>query len=156
MRSSESGTPLALDLSVAPRLGLGYAVAWGGGALAPLFSALPVALCAALAGVAMVGLARGLRRHAFNTDPRSVTRVAWEADGRWSLDFADGGRGPAELLPGAFRHPGLTVLRFRVAGRRLPVSVVITPERVDGEAFRRLRARLYLWGQGHAPVWPPP
>lgn len=151
MRSTASATPLALELRPSRVLGVVYALAWGGGAAAPLFSAVPPGVAAGLALAALAGLLASLRQSAFNTAPDAVTGLLWAADGDWVLGLADGRRVAATLLPGPYRHPQLTVLRFRVPGRWRPVSAVITPDRVDPEAFRRLRVRLYLWSQGHAP-----
>lgn len=151
MRWTGSGPPLALELRPSRLLAGVYALAWGGGAAAPLFSALPVGVAAGLAVAGLAGLAATLRRHAFNTAPGAVTALVWEAHGGWRLALGDGSRVAAHLLPGAYRHPRLTVLRFRARGRRRALSAVITPDRVDPEAFRRLRVRLYLWSQGHAP-----
>lgn len=47
---------------------------------------------------------------------------------------------PITLLPGAFVHPGLLVLRFK-DGRRI-CPVILTPGMLKREVFRRLRVRL--------------
>ncbi|MBI3546596.1 MAG: hypothetical protein HY081_08410 [Gammaproteobacteria bacterium] len=43
-----------------------------------------------------------------------------------------------------FIHPWLTLLTLRVAGRRLPVKLVIAADAVDAELFRLWRVRLNL------------
>jgi hypothetical protein len=149
VRSTGSGTPLVLELRPSGRLAGACTLAWGGGAVAALLSGVPLPLATVLALGALAGLARCLRRTALNTARDAVTALAWGADGGWTLGLGDGSRVTATLLPAPYRQPWLTVLRFRVPGRRLPVSAVITRDRVDPEPFRRLRVRLYLWSQGY-------
>lgn len=54
-----------------------------------------------------------------------------------------------QLLPGAFVHPWLAVLRFRRAGRLWPLVLILTRDNIESELFRRLRVRLrHPMGEG--------
>ena len=52
---------------------------------------------------------------------------------------------PGVVLPGSFVAPWLTIVRWRPPGRRFSRSLVILPDMLDPESFRRLRVIL-RWG----------
>ena len=88
--------------------------------------------------------------HALNRCARSVQALALDQAGRLEVVMG-GNRLAAALVPGAFVTPWLTVLQCRTAKGR--VSLLLTPDRVEAEAFRRLRVRL-RWGRVPAPESP--
>jgi toxin CptA len=87
---------------------------------------------------------RSLRRHGLRTSPGAVTDIEIDQDG----DVSVRRRGTETWWPcrlqSRFIHPWLVLLSVRVAGRRWPVSVIVTADAVAPEAFRRLRVRLRL------------
>jgi len=103
----------------------------------PALTALALAHPLAVAAIAVVLLEMGWQRRA-----RRARAACLDAASCWWLLYADGGRVPAELLPGALVHPWLTVLTLRARGRRC--RVVLLPDTIAAEDFRRLRARLLL------------
>lgn len=84
------------------------------------------------------------RRHLALSAPAAVRRLIWNADGRWELIRADGIPSEAQLLPAAYVHPWLVVLRFREDKRHS--SVVLPTDGLPADEHRRLRVRLGLTG----------
>jgi toxin CptA len=102
--------------------------------------ALAVALAAALA--------RALRRHALLQGCDAIVEITCAADGRLSLEQRDGTCRDAEVLAGSTVHPLAVLLRVRVAGRRAARAVVVFPDSVEDDEFRRLR----VWLRWKKPV----
>jgi toxin CptA len=73
---------------------------------------------------------------------RTITRLIWHADGRWSV-FRGAQESKAELLGSSLVHAHLLVLNFRLAsGAR--VTRLLAGDETSPELLRRLRARLSL------------
>jgi len=72
----------------------------------------------------------------------SIVALTLKSDGTFLLRLADSEVEKGELLPGAFVHPQLTVLVFRLLQKKRRRVLLLTPDNVDPEAFRRLRVRL--------------
>lgn len=144
MSSQKFAAPLALEISpswVFAALLLGaHGVAL---ILTFLIPQLPMVVSGVLAAVFAAHAGFSVSRHALLRAPRSVVRVLWNAADVWSLCLRDGTTLEAQLVPGSFVHPLLTVLNFRITRWRR-VSVVIFPGRVDAEMFRKLRVKLRL------------
>jgi hypothetical protein len=71
----------------------------------------------------------------------AVTMLYCDANDRWQITTRSGQTQPAVLLSEAYVHPLVTVMRFRRAdGTR--VCVPLLADALDGEDFRRLRARV--------------
>ena len=64
----------------------------------------------------------------------------WDSDDQWWLTGQNGDELVAELLPLAYVHPLILVLRFQVQGRAR--SLVLLPDSADGDLLRQLRVRL--------------
>lgn len=144
MSSQKYAAPLALEISpswlfAALLLGVhGVALI-----LIFLIPQLPLEVCGVLAAALAAHAWISVSRHALLRARRSVVRVLWTATNTWLLSLHDGTASDAQLLPGSFVHPLLTVLNFRITRWRR-VSVVIFPGRVDAEMFRKLRVKLRL------------
>ena len=82
--------------------------------------------------------------HALLWHPRSVRRLRWGSGGRWQVGSRDGQELSATLSPDSFVRPWLTILRLRPESGGLVRNVVLLPDMLDAEAFRRLRVRLRL------------
>lgn len=71
----------------------------------------------------------------------AVTMLYCDANDRWQIRTKSGQTQPAVLLPGAYVHPLVTVLRFRrTDGKR--VCVPLVADGLDRDDFRRLRVRV--------------
>lgn len=111
--------------------------------LAPLPFWLAAALMPLLAGSAWFYLGRdGLRNFS-----GSLIGLRLHADRRCEFRLRSGDWQEAEVLGGSFVAPYLTVLNLRPADSRLARHLVILPDAVDSEDFRRLRVWL-KWRQG--------
>jgi len=112
-------------------------------AIVLLLALVAIALCG-LSGWAKLGLAlvtlalagRGVRL----ASRTLVAAAGWAPDGGWSMHWADGNDGRAQLE--SFRVLGAWILlRLRAAdGRR--VVLLLTPDNSDADLRRRLRMRL--------------
>ena len=119
------------------------------GTLVPLELAIPLKLF--IVGVIAASLARGLARHALLRTGDAITEI----------ELRDGDRAAVRTRPGVWRDARvlettcvtarLTVINLKVEGRRLAQHVVIAPDAIDTEDFRRLRV-LLRWGYRRAPA----
>ncbi len=116
-----------------------------------MLSVLPLSLewwwRSALLSVVFLSLVHVLRRQALLAGANAVRGLLWESEGSWLLTLGDGRSCAAQLLPGAFVHPWLVVLNFKLEdawwGSR---AVVLCADGLDGQSHRRLRVRLRLAG----------
>jgi toxin CptA len=106
--------------------------------LAPLPHWLAVLLMAVLLGSAW----RTLRRDGFRTLPHSLIALRLDADCCCEFQTRAGAWHEATLLGSSFVAPYLTVLNLKPAGGRLVKHLVILPDAVNAEDFRRLRVWL--------------
>lgn len=67
-------------------------------------------------------------------------------DGTFSVRLKDGDWVPADVLGSSFVKPWLTILHLRLEGRRSMLPVILLPDCMPTEDFRRLRMWL-LWGR---------
>lgn len=106
-------------------------------ALAVIAAPLNLSLTLRLAVAVVVVLS--FIRHITRLPPR---RLAWQTDEDWQLLFQDGSERTGQLRPDTYVSPWLVILRFQLeqGGR---CSVVILPDMLDPQSFRRLRVRLY-------------
>lgn len=72
----------------------------------------------------------------------AIVSISIHPDCHCELQTKDGERHEAALLGTSFVAPYLTVLNLKPLGRRLARHVVIMPDAVDSEIFRKLRVRL--------------
>jgi len=102
----------------------------------------PLALLskAALATAVVLSGALAMRRHLFFLGA-SIVAITLKPDNTFLVRLANSEVEQGELLPGAFVHPQLTVLVFKLSQKRRRV-LLLTPDNVDPEGFRRLRVRL--------------
>jgi toxin CptA len=121
---------LLLGAVHAAALGLGFA------------AGLPWWVNLLLAVAVAVSAAHTIALHAWHSLHASL--VALELSDECQLKVQDhrGEWRNAELLPSTFVTPRLTVLNLRFDGARLARHIIIVPDRVDAEAFRRLRVLL--------------
>lgn len=81
-------------------------------------------------------------RDAWRLLGRSAVALRLRSDCKCEIGNRLGGWQEARLLGSSFVSPYLTVLNLRPEGRRFARHVVILPDAVDADAFRRLRVLL--------------
>lgn len=106
-------------------------------ALAVLAAPLNLSLTLRLAVAAAVVLS--FIRQIIRVPPR---HLVWESDGDWQLLFQDGSEYTGQLRPDSYVSPLLVILRFQLEQGGY-CSVVMLPDILDPQSFRRLRVRLY-------------
>lgn len=104
-------------------------------------TSLPLSVQCLLAGWALLYGGRSFGLHGSRRAARAIVLLIWDRRGRWRLLQRDGTLLEAQLQPGAYVHPRLVLLPFRSASGRC-LSVLVVPDMVRGDAFRRLRVRL--------------
>lgn len=107
-------------------------------ALAPL----PHWLAALLMPVILVSAWLTLWRDGFRKLRHSLVALRLDADCKCEFQTRAGAWREAVLLGSSFVAPHLTVLNFKPAGGHLAKHLVILPDAVDAEDFRRLRVWL--------------
>jgi len=128
------------------RIAAVFIVLSGGATLALLLAIAlpPLAKCAVVAwvGVAMLDAYRTV---AEKSGGRGV-RELWVGGAR-SIEVVDaaGRLWEGEVRDGSFVAPWLTVIRWRPAGARFDRTIVVLPDMLARESFRRLRV-LLRWG----------
>lgn len=121
---------------------VGHALAIGCVVIAPMDVAAQVpAILALIASAAWQTLAHGLRRF-----PGSVVGLHWDADGGVTVRLRDGRELPARIQADSFVSPYLTVVRLK-ANEMLSRAVIVLPDTLDPNTFRRLRVWL-KWRAG--------
>ena len=85
------------------------------------------------------------RRYVVLTAPAAVKSLIRATDGGWELCRGDGRCCTARLLPAAYVHPLLVVLRFATEEKHR-YAVVIPADSLDADSHRRLRVYLRLLG----------
>jgi hypothetical protein len=135
-------SPLALEPGVSRYLKL-YLIVIHSMALAVVAAPLnvPVVLRLGIAVVIVISFVWQWRRTREN-DPARIHRLVWEADEDWYLWCNDSTEHVGQLRPDSYVSTLLVILRFQLeqGGR---CSVVILPDMLDKQSFRRLRVRLY-------------
>lgn len=107
--------------------------------LAPM--TLPWFLRGLLAIGVVISLWHYLRLTALQSHPQSIKRLNWQDDTQWVLTLVAGQDVDATLCAECFVTVWLIVLRFDCDdGQRR--SVMLVPDRADGDDLRRLRVRL--------------
>ena len=106
--------------------------------LMPLGWALRLVLLTAFAA----SLAYHWLRDVLRRLPNSVHGLHVAADGTFSVRLRQGDWEPAEVLGTSFVKPWLTVLNLKLEGRRFMLPVVLLPDALNREDFRRLRVWL--------------
>ena len=83
-----------------------------------------------------------VRRDAMRTSRNAILALQFSPECRCSAQIGSGDWFDAQLLPTSFVSPYLTILNLRFDHARLVKHVVILPDAIDAEQFRRLRVLL--------------
>lgn len=137
-------TPLGLELAPSRRLAVFLALAHAGAVLLLPMTTLPVWADLVLAVPVAWSAWVTLRRYALLRASASVLGLRQGREGVWHLRLRDGREVEARLARGAFVHPALVVLSFRVPHAWRSWGVPILPDMVDADTHRRLRVRLRM------------
>lgn len=96
---------------------------------------------AAMLAVAALAL-EGLERVVLLRGRRAVRRFRLQRDGGIEVEAPSGARRAGAVRPGSFVAPWLTVVRWRAEGGWRDRTILLLPDMVEAEAFRRLRVLL--------------
>lgn len=88
-------------------------------------------------------------RHGLPQSGAAVDGLHLAADGTFSVHLRQGDWQPVEVRGSSFVQPWLTVLHLDLAGRRRCLALVVLPDMLPREDFRRLRVWL-RWGHQDA------
>ncbi len=105
-------------------------------------SSLPWWLVGPALAALVASLVFYLRREGLRFAPAAIVSVSLYPDCRCTFQTRSGARHEASLLGSSFVAPYLTVLGLKLADSRLARHVVILPDSVDVECFRKLRVLL--------------
>jgi hypothetical protein len=116
-----------------------------GGALAIIwYLSVPLLLAAIITVLCLFSLWQTLAIHVLRNSKKAITQLRKENDGQWELKTRSGKVFSARLRGDSICTTHCVLLNFRIAGKHLPLSVVIWRDAVDNESFRRLRGQLRL------------
>lgn len=91
----------------------------------------------------LFSLWRAMRMHISMVHPNAVCAVEWLEAHVCRLRLASGRDIRARLLPQVFMLPWLVIMHFRSDGGRVH-HLVLLPDMLEREVFRRLRVRLMI------------
>jgi toxin CptA len=137
---SEAGVRIAL----APSRGAVAAIAAMASATLALILLTPGAAAARILAATWVACAalHALHAVALHRGRRGVRVLHIDRDGGIELRDGTGAWRAGELRDGSFVAPWLAIVRWRAPGARFDASVVILPDMLPAEDFRRMRVRL--------------
>ena len=140
MSSKKFVRPLSFDLHASRRLTGFLLVTHLLATIAVLMLPWSMAPRAALVCALLLSLGWSVGRHGLRRLPGAICRVQVSASDAWTLWRRDGRVVTGELAGSTFAHPALVILNFRrAAGTQ---SVIMLPDSLDSDAFRRLRVHL--------------
>lgn len=144
-----NAAPPALRLELRPSRRLGFVLGLGHGiaAVAVLATGLPPWVAVALLVPIAASCAYCLHHAAFLRSGASIVVLEIGENDEVRCQSRRGEWFSARISDSSFVSPLLTVINLEIAGRRAARNVVIVPDGVDADDFRRLRVRLR---------WPPP
>lgn len=98
-----------------------------------------------LAAFLVASLAISLRRHALLKARGAIVQVVLKGADTVSVRTRDGSWREARILGTTYVSPVLTALNVKAEGFKLVRHIVLVPDNVDSEDFRKLRVAL-RWG----------
>lgn len=141
MSSNKSEPPLRLEPRRSRQLALALLLVHGAAMGAVMNLTLPAWAMVGLVGGVIVSLYHAFNTHVLGRSATAICSLYWAADGQWTLVTCAGESLEGRLLSGSYVHPRLVLLGFALArgGRRM---VVLLPDSLDRQTFRRLLVRL--------------
>ena len=98
--------------------------------------------------VIVYSLSSNWQRYVSRTHPQAITAVCLQLGSRCLLRLANGSEVEARLVDKAFVQPWLLIMYFRSTRQRRTYSLVLFPDMLDRDPFRRLRAAVMM-NAGH-------
>lgn len=89
---------------------------------------------------------RAISQHALRIAKQAISQCALDEAGRWHLTSLSGQEYVGQLLGDSLISPTLTILNFKVPHRYFPLVLIILPDAIETNAFRRLRVYLRTAG----------
>ena len=83
-----------------------------------------------------------LEQHGLLGSKNRIQEVIHDSDGDWKLVWSDNREDYAGVQSDSYRHPFISVLNFKTEDNE-KCSVILLPDSVDKESFRRLRVLLF-------------
>jgi toxin CptA len=111
---------------------------------------VPIWLAGLLILTAMLATLHALALHALLLRPSSIVRIEVTASGEMRCMLRSGEMFAATVLSSSTVMPWLTVLNLKLPGKRLARHVILLPDALDANEFRRLRVWL-RWGSQALP-----
>ncbi|MGH8614146.1 MAG: protein YgfX [Gammaproteobacteria bacterium] len=133
-------TPIMLQPHFSPALTCAFGLIHLAAFIVVLLQPLALLSKVAFATAVVLSSALTIRRHVLFLGA-SIVAITLKPDGTFLVRLANSEVEKGELLPGAFVHPQLTVLVFKLSRKRRR-ALLLTPDNVDPDGFRRLRVRL--------------
>ena len=140
--------PLRLTVRSSPRLACVFIAAGVVAGLCVLLAPLPWWVKAPVLIVVTLATWHALALHAWQRLPAACCGIEIDGKGRLVLQRRDGSTAEAVVERDSIVTVPLTILNLRLAQGRKRVSVLLTPDRVEAETYRRLRVWL-RWADGH-------
>ncbi|MCP4041243.1 MAG: hypothetical protein GY731_04690 [Gammaproteobacteria bacterium] len=135
-----------IELRPSRQLQLILALSHAGGIVALYPAILPVWIKLGLA----IAVALSCRRLCLGVvslaRPESITAIRWNGSKEWRLFRKDNKEETAQLGPSSYVHPLLVILELSIHGGKGVRRVVILPDMLDRQVFRRLRVALGVAG----------
>lgn len=139
--SAKYATALSLEPRPSRRFALFLTATHCGAAVMVLISGLAWWTDALLCAFIVASAVYLYLRHVSLSHACAVVRLTWVRHGDWRLVTADGAEHGAELQGDSYVHPWLVILNFGLEPRGR-TSVVLFPDSLHEDDFRRLRVRL--------------
>lgn len=140
--------PLRLTVRSSPRLAYVFMAAGVVAGLCVLLAPLPWWVKTPVLIAVTLATWHALTLHAWQRLPAACCGIEIDGKGRLVLQRRDGSTAEAVVERDSIVTVPLTILNLRLAQRRKRVSVLLTPDRVEAETYRRLRVWL-RWADGH-------
>ena len=145
--TNQFALPIHIFIRPSPWLAGGIIVIHLGAMLALCVTDLHWLLNTLVTLVITASLVRELLIHVVQKHPDAPVQLLLTAESEWWLTTCSGRDISVQLMPAAFVHPLFTVLPFQGGDKRY--SVILTPDVMDKDLFRRLRVRLrFQHGRG--------
>lgn len=142
--SRKFDSPITLSIGASRQLAILIALAYGGAIVLSFTVPFPWWASATAAAVLLWRGRVALRLHALRLDARSIVQVSLDDAGRHSLRRRGDAADREFRVLTRFIDPRLTILTVRSDDRRFAAALLVAGDAVEGEEFRRWRARLRL------------
>jgi hypothetical protein len=141
MSSQKSVVPLRINLR-GSRILAGFIMLSHGGAIVLSLASLPLWIGTLFSAGIVYSLVYLLKRHGLLRGPNAITILVWDSNDEWLIITEDGKEYHATLQKPVYLHARIVILNFIVNNRHRPI--ILLPDVLDRESFRRLRVRLQL------------